>query len=306
MVLAHNALSVFDNPAAGSMVQSHEIACEGASLYGDMSRHATGALLASFERTLNVAALYSVFFSGEIPRFESLGPDERSDGTPRGYFSNNHHYGVLSFSHRYAIPVYRISKIEQMPLPLEVAAGCNVKYYYQTMNPGNAFYAGANLNCDVGALLRVGIDYDFVEKRVQRECYFGVSIKDVLPTTITWFDSPYHYEEPVHRVEYYGICYNDMSGLLAAHWQISAAVRRSLQEDIDGRHAGDSLAVYLPSYHAGIQARFFETVALRAGYAAGAPTMGGGIAYRNVYLDYAFVLSQPRPSAARVSCGLRF
>ncbi len=307
VAVAADAFSIHDNPAAAALVSSHEIGIEGASLYGNISQHASAALVASMENTFNFGALYSVFLSGDIPRFPSLDPGERSDGMAHGYFRDTHHYGLITLAQAYEIPVYRISRIEQLPLPLEIAAGCNIKSYYHSINFSNTQHAGAYVNCDLGALLRVALDYDFKSRTIKRQVHLGFSIKDALPTKMTWLNSPFQYEEPIYHTELYGISYQDKSGFLHADWLVCGAIRRSLREKISRTHtSSDSTTAFLPSYFTGIEARYFDALSLRGGYSAQNFTVGAGLEYRSIRIDYAFIFSAPSASPARISCIVRF
>lgn len=309
-----SALSTWWNPASASVMPSPEAWMEGASLYGDLSRQACGAVGIPLEQQIGVAALYTPFFSGGIPRFDSLpgtyadrleNPAMRADGTSRGYFTNNHHLLILALAKRFTFPIPRLSAIGSYPLPFEISIGCGFKGYWQTMNPDDRLRLGANVNADVGLLLSIGADYDLERKEVSRRMNLGFSLRNALPTHVVWVNSPYQYEEPVHNIQHVGFSIEDDTGLLRTKWILSVEMRRALVDPVEAPGGGGTKrAGYEETFHAGLEAMILRVVSVRAGVSDRVPTLGAGIAYRRFFLDYCFRFDPVAYSPVRLSLGV--
>ena len=120
--------------------------------------------------------------------------------------------------------------------------------------------------------------------------YAGISIKDFLGTSVVWVHSPENYQETVDGIQYYGISYIDRTHFLGANWVVSLALEKS----------------YEVTYHGGIEAEFFDLIALRVGLSQNVWTCGAGITYRNYSLDYAFRFDDIDYSPLRIAFRVSF
>jgi hypothetical protein len=213
----------------------------------------------------------------------------RADGSYNGLFYNNQNIVLLSLAKIFPLPIPRPASYSY-PLPIDQSVGISFKDFWQTLNPGGKVRMGMNINCDAGLMLRVSIDYDLVKKQVDREVYAGVTVKDFLGTSVVWLNSPDNYQETVDGAQYYGISYIDRTHFLGANWLVSFAIEKS----------------YDLTYHGGIEAEFFDLVALRAGLSGKVWTCGTGITYRNYALDYAFRFDDIDYSPLRVALRVSF
>jgi len=293
-----DAASIVWNPAATSFCSLNEVSAEYASLYGGLSSQACAAFRAPLKEGMSVGIAYEPFFSGDINLWDSLpgtylqrqmDPAKRADGSSQGIFTNAQNTLSLSLSKLFSLPIERPTSYSY-PLPIEVATGLSFKGYWQTMNPRGKLRMGMNVNCDLGLLLHVGIDYDVSRKMVSRECFAGISIKDALGTKVVWLHSPADYQEKVDASEYFGFSYVDKTGILGANWTLTLGGAR----------------FYTTVFHGGIEAQFWNMVAFRAGLSDKTITAGVGLAYRSYCLDYAFSFDDLAYSPLRLSLGYSF
>jgi hypothetical protein len=298
IALPFDAVGMFWNPAAASYVNSYEVSAEYAQLYGGLSSQACAAFRAPLRDAMSVGVIYEPFFSGEISRWDTLpgtylqrqmDPTLRADGSNEGSFSNNQNILSLTLAKLFDLPVPRPASYAY-PLPVDLSLGVSFKGYWQTMDPDGKLRMGVNVNCDVGAVLHVGLDYDMTSQSVSREIFGSIALRDALGTQVTWLHSPDNYQEPVDRLQDYGISYVDKTGILSAWWTVSFSIEKS----------------YSVTYHAGIEALFWEMLAFRAGMSQNVPTLGAGVRYKRYYLDYAFSFDDVSYSPLRVSLGYRF
>jgi hypothetical protein len=275
-----DAAGVFWNPAGHAFVKQYEISAEYARLYGNLSSHGCAALHVPLQEQMSVDAFYVRYQSGAIKLWDSLPgtelqrlqePSLRADDSYNGFFYNDQNLAVLSLAKIFPMPIPRPTSYSY-PLPVDVSIGVSFKDFWQTLNPNGKVRMGMNINCDAGLLLRVSIDYDLKKKQVCREIYAGVTLKDFLGTRVVWLHSPDNYEETVDGIQYYGISYIDKTHFLGANWLVSFALEKS----------------YDLTYHTGIEAEFFDLIALRVGLSQNVWTCGAGVTYRNYSLDYAF------------------
>jgi hypothetical protein len=275
-----DAAGVFWNPAEHAFVKQYEISAEYARLYGNLSSHGCAALHVPLQEQMSVDAFYMRYQSGAIKLWDSLPgtelqrlqePSLRADDSYNGFFYNDQNLAVLSLAKIFPMPIPRPTSYSY-PLPVDLSIGVSFKDFWQTLNPYGKVRMGMNINCDAGLLLRVSIDYDLKKKQVCREIYAGVTLKDFLGTRVVWLHSPDNYEETVDGIQYYGISYVDKTHFLGANWLVSFALEKS----------------YDLTYHAGVEAEFFDMIALRAGLSQNVFTCGAGVTYRNYSLDYAF------------------
>jgi hypothetical protein len=158
------------------------------------------------------------------------------------------------------------------------------------MNPGDIRGLGIGVNGDIGFIGRVGIDYDLAKKEVCREIVIGASIHDILPGKIIWVNSNDNYKEPVQISQFYGISYIDKGDLFPGNWTVVLALKKH----------------YEITWHGGIEAQFWNTVAFRAGLSGKTPTVGAGIHYKYYFIDYAFRFDNIDFSYLRITLGVRF
>lgn len=293
-----DAASIVWNPAAASFARSTELSAEYASLYGGLSSQACAAFRAPLQDGMGVGITYEPFFSGDINQWDSLpgtylqrqmDPSLRADGSSRGIFTNTQNTLSLILAKLFTLPIARPTSYSY-PLPIELAAGLGFKGYWQTMNPKGKLRMGMNVNCDLGLLLHIGIDYDVLKKAVCREFFAGISVKDALGTKVMWLHSPTDYQEKVQAAEYFGFSYVDKTSILGAHWTVTVGGERS----------------YTTVFHGGIEAQYWDMVAFRAGLSDKTATLGVGVTYKAYCLDYAFSFDDIAYSPLRLSLGYAF
>jgi hypothetical protein len=293
-----DAAGVFWNPASHAYVNQYEISAEYARLYGNLSAQGDAALHVPLQEQMSLDAFYVRYQSGAIKEWDSLpgtqlqrleDPSMRADGSYNGLFYNNQNIVLLSLAKIFPLPIPRPTSYNY-PLPIDLSVGISFKDFWQTLNPGGKVRMGMNINCDAGLMLRVSIDYDLVKKQVDREVYAGVTVKDFLGTSVVWLNSPDNYQETVDGTQCYGISYIDRTHFLGANWLVSFAIEKS----------------YDLTYHGGIEAEFFDLIALRAGLSGKVWTCGAGITYRNYALDYAFRFDDIDYSPLRIALRVSF
>jgi len=301
--------ALYYNPASLSFLKKYECWVEGAVLYSGLSRHAVVAGGAPVQQDLAIGLLAAPYFSGGIPVYDTLpgtyadrlsDPTMRSNGEAQGVFTNDQYVSLLSIARKFTFDLPRPSGIGGLPLPLDIGLGCNISVLAQTMDPGGTLRMGMNINCDVGAIVRIGVDYDMARKEVSRQFCLGAGMLNVLPTAYMWLHSPYQYEEPVYNAQYYGISYADETGFLHADWLAALDLHRAKAET-----AGAN-AEWVETLHAGLEARFWKMVSIRCGISDRTPTLGAGLEWHDFFLDYAFRLDAIDFSPVRIAVGGSF
>jgi hypothetical protein len=299
VALFRNGTSAFYNPALPAFLSRYEIALEGAKLYGNLADLGVASLSAPVQNEVNIGAVYTGFFSGDILQQDSLegtpqerlyNPQLRANGEDAtGVFQNNQHRVQVFVARLFNLPLPRPSGYS-LPLPVDLAAGLNFKYYWQTMTPGDDVRMGFNVNLDFGIALSVGADYDMQKQQISRRILVGMAIRDFLPTRVTWLHSPTDYSEPVDNSRYYGISYTDRTGFLRGNWTVHLALHKS----------------YETSVHGGLEGEFWDLVAFRAGISDRMPTLGAGIHTDLFRLDYALSFDELELSPLRLAIGFSF
>ena len=293
-----DAASIVWNPACASFCSRNEVSAEYASLYGGLSSQACASFRAPLQEGMSIGMAYEPFLSGDIDEWDSLpgtylqrqmDPSMRANGSSKGIFTNTQNTLELILSKLFSIPIERPTSYSY-PLPIEVASGLSFKGYWQTMNPDGKLRMGMNINCDLGLLFHVGLDYDISRKMVSRELYAGISIKDALGTSILWLHSPVQYQEKVDASEYFGVSYVDKTGILGANWTLTLGGER----------------LYTAGFHGGIEAQYWNMVAFRAGLSDKTVTAGVGLTYKSYCLDYAFSFDDLAYSPLRLSLSYAF
>jgi len=292
VVLPRHPTSVLWNPAASALLEKFELSIEGASLYEGLSHHGCFGFHAPIQTDIGGTILYIPFFSGPIERRNE--PPENPYGKQNpdpnvSYFHNNHHLFLLALGKESSFDVPIGDAISPF-FPVQIAFGSNFKWYWQTMNPDNKVRMGMNANLDVGVYITIGVDYDLIKKEISRKLRFGFTSRDLAPSKIIWIYSPENYQEPTTPSYYYGISYIDKSGMLAGAWTISLSLQKK----------------YALTYHGGIEVTFWDIVSIRGGLSADVVTLGGGIQYKFLYIDYAFRFDTITYSPIRLTAGITF
>ncbi len=299
VTLPYSGICAINNPSLASFSTKKSVWVEGARLYGGLSDIGVVSLAAPIQERLNLGVHYQGFFSGDIRQYDSLpGTYEQrqlnyelrpTENSSTGVFRNNQSTVRISVARLFSLPVPRPSGFS-LPFILDIAGGLNFKYYWQTMNPGNRVYVGMNVNVDVGLAVRLGFDYDLKEKKLSRQILLSAAIHDVLPTRVNWLGSYLNYAEETQSEGRYGIAYIDESGTFFADW--TAAVGMSLQ--------------YENPVQFGLEAEFWDIVAIRAGLNGKVPSVGAGVRIRSLSLDYAITFDAPAYTPLRLSLGYEF
>lgn len=297
VVLPYSDMNAFWNPSNIAFSSHYQVSVEGAKLYGGLSSLGVIALSAPVQTGLNAGIMYKAFFPDNIYEWDTL-PGTlfyrqyhySIDGYPSiGVMRNNQHSIIATIAKTFSVPVPRPASYS-VPLPVDISAGLNIKSLIMTMTPADKVRMGYNINCDFGLLLRMGVDYDLSDQSLKRELLFALSLKDIIPTQMTWLHSYEEYEEPIDFSQSYGMAYIDRTGLLLADWTVALAMEK--QYDV--------------SLHAGLEADFFDIVAFRCGISNKTVTLGAGVHYKNYYADYAFTFDQIDYSMLRLSAGVKF
>ena len=298
VVLPRHAAATIWNPAAAALLRRYEFSMEGADLYRHLSQQGCFAGAVPLKHNLGAAISYQPFYSGRIDLYDSIpdvaGLSVLTQQKPEGFMRNYHHLGNIALAGYYPFQLPRIAGTD-LPVPVDIAAGVNLKVYAQTMVLGK-MYIGIGYNADIGILARIGLDQDLSTGNVRREFYVGASIRDVLPTSVVWMFtdyqqlmySPMEYREPFHVAQYYGIAYTDRSGFLSANWTVALGLSKE----------------YQVKYHGGIEAEFWDMASFRAGFSGKSPTLGAGLRYRRFFVDYAFRFEEIAFSLVRLTLGV--
>ncbi|MBN1760468.1 MAG: hypothetical protein JW863_19220 [Chitinispirillaceae bacterium] len=299
VALPRRAVSAVWNPAAAALLEQYEVSMEGADLYQHLSQHGCFAGAVPLKNRLGAVLSYQPFYSGRINLYDTIPEATGFNGltvhSPRGFMRNYHHLVNLSFAGYYPLQFPRVAGTN-LPIPIDLSAGINMKVYAQTMMPGGQMYLGMGYNADVGLLARIGIDYDIATNMHHRQLCVGATLRDVLPSSVIWMSysdkqlyySPERYREPFHFAQYYGVTYIDQSGALFADWVLGIGLIKE----------------YEVTYHGGIEATFWDMASFRAGISGKTPTVGAGFRYRRLFIDYAFRFEEIAFSVVRLTIGV--
>ncbi len=298
VALPRRAVSAVWNPAAAALLGQYEFSMEGADLYQHLSQHGCFAGAVPLKNHFGAVLSYQPFYSGRINLYDTIPEADGFNGLtvhkPRGFMRNYHHLVNVSLAGYYPLQFPRIAGTE-LPIPIDLSVGVNMKVYAQTMIP-DRMYLGMGYNADLGLLARIGIDYDITTNLPRRQVCIGATWRDVLPTSVLWMSSgdkqleysPERYREPFSFAQYYGVTFIDQSGALFADWVVGVGLTRE----------------YEVSYHGGIEATFWKMASFRAGVSGKTPTVGAGFHYRRFFIDYAFRFEEIAFSAVRLTIGV--
>lgn len=297
VVLPYSDLSSFWNPSLIGLAESYQVHMEGAKLYGGLSSLGALSLYAPLQKGLCAGIVYRAFFPDLINEYDSLPgsyydriKNYNIDGYPaKGAFHNNQHNIIVTLAKDFSLPLQRPNSYS-LPIPIDFSIGINIKSLWMTMTPGNKVRLGYNINLDAGLIVRIGLDYNLEKKSIMREILIGMSLRDFLPTKMTWLHSYENYEEPVDGSEFYGLSYIDRSGFLYGNWTVSMALQRN----------------YELTMHAGLEGEFFNMVSFRCGVSNKIPTLGAGIHYKRYSIDYSFTFDDLDYSFLRLGVGVKF
>jgi len=311
--LAFNSLSMFWNPASVSFMPGYDVRIEGARIYG-MSSQGLLSLSVPMQDGLNAGIMYDAFFPGPILQNDTLpgtlvdrlGNEElRADGSAEGWFQNNQNLVLLGIGKKFGIPVPRPPGVS-FPIPVNLGIGVNAKYLWQTLTPGGKVRMGMNINIDVGGLLQIGVDYDLEKNMISRQVLIGAAVRNVVPTDMVWVNSPEDYSEPVDNSQYYGLAYVDDAGLGFLTWKAALGLHREKQGRIVSEENGDRTTGYVSTYHYGVEIGLWRIVDVRAGLSNRHVTLGAGVHYRNMFIDYAFRFDEVAYTPLRLAVGVSF
>lgn len=299
VVLPYSDFAAFWNPAISAFDDKFVVSVEGAKLYGGLSSLGALYFMAPVQAGVVAGLNYAAFFPGSITQWDTIpGTYEevqtnqlysQSGYSDKGVFHNNKHRVTATVGKLFNLPVRR-SVAHAVPMPVDIAVGLNVKALWETMTPDDDVRMGMNINMDLGLAIRLGVDYDFKEKRLKREFLVALSWIDLLPTKMKWLHSWEDYEEETKSSQHYGLAYIDRSGFLKGNWTIVLALQK--QYDV--------------SVHAGLEGEFFNMVAFRVGYSDKRANLGCGIHYKRYSLDYSFSFDELKYSPVRITAGVRF
>jgi hypothetical protein len=299
VVLPRRVAAAIWNPASTPYFNKYEFSAEGADLYEHLSQQGCFAGTAPLRNNMGVALCYQPFYSGHILMYDSLPETVGFNGIPEfqstGFIRNYQHVLYLSFGRLFSFRLPRFTETD-LPLPLDISVGGNLKGYAQTMSPGGALHLGMGFNADIGLLARIGLDYDIRSGSVCREVLLGAAVRDVLPSEViwmydnddTWMYAPGRYREKFTYAQYYGIAFADRSGDLFANWTIALSLHKE----------------YEVTYHGGIEAEFWNLACFRVGFSGRTPTVGAGLHYRRFFIDYAFRFEEIALSPIRLTVGV--
>ena len=299
VVLPRNGTGAYWNPSLPAFLEKYEITVEGAKLFGSLADLGVLSAAAPIQNGINLGALYTGFFSGDILQQDSLegtplerlyNPQLRANGEDAtGVFHNNQHRIQLFIARLFNVPIPRPAGYS-LPLPIDIGAGLNFKYYWQTLTPADDVRMGFNMNLDFGAALSIGADTDIKTQEITRRILIGIALRDFLPTKVMWLHSPTEYQEPVHGTQSFGVSYTDRTGLLKGNWTVAIALNRSYESTV----------------HVGLEGEFWNLIAFRAGLANRIPSLGAGISTDFFRVDYAFTFDELAFTPLRLAIGVRF
>ena len=299
VVLPRRVTAAIWNPAAAAFLKRYEFSIEGADLYQHLSQQGCFSGTAPLRNNLGVALSYLPFYSGRILMYDTIPEATGFNGIqnhqPTGFMRNYQHLVVCAFARKFPLLLPRFSGTA-LPLPLDLSIGGNMKAYAQTMSPGGVLHMGMGYNVDIGLQARFGLDFNIRTNDVCREIWLGATVRDVLPSDVIWIYSsdnrltysPENYREPFHFAQYYGIAYVDRSGDLFANWTIALSLHKE----------------YALTYHGGIEAEFWNMAFFRVGFSGRTPTLGAGLRYRRLFIDYAFRFEEIAFSFIRLTIGI--
>ncbi|MBN1578604.1 MAG: hypothetical protein JW913_18720 [Chitinispirillaceae bacterium] len=298
VVLPRRATATIWNPAAAAFLKRYEFSMEGADLYQRLSQQGCFAGTAPLQNNLGAVLSYQPFYSGRILQYDTI-PESPVNGMtsyqPTGFIRNYQHLVICALARNFPLRLPRFPGTD-LPLPLDISIGGNLKAYAQTMSPSGLLHIGMGYNVDLGLQTRIGLDFDVRNNEVRREVWLGATIRDVLPSDVIWIYarddklmySPENYREPFHYAQYYGVAFVDRSGDLFADWTVALSLHKE----------------YEVTYHGGIEAEFWNTALFRIGFSGRTPTLGAGLRYRRFFIDYAFRFEEIALSFIRLTVGI--
>jgi len=184
---------------------------------------------------------------------------------PDGFFDDTEDALYFSFSKLNHIEMDLGWKYSSR-LPIEIPIGMNVKLIRQKLR--NSQSSGIGL--DIGAMFRIGLD-DLFDDDLFGKLSVGLMFRDVTGTTISW-NTNLQPKDPIPSSIQFGIAYIQ----LINKWNSSLTIA----VDQDSRFAEQTLL--------GIDYGYSEFVSIRLGSTSEIFTVGAGLHFWRVQVDYAW------------------
>ncbi|MDZ7723116.1 MAG: PorV/PorQ family protein [candidate division KSB1 bacterium] len=275
--IADDATAFYWNPAG--LVSQNEIRfhADHVPVFNGLAQY--NVLSAGFPVQQNAALAVGWIRLGvdDIPRYAPLlsttvdrltSPQNRSDGQPIGYFSDNENAFFVSLSAA-AFSEWDIGfGYNKYTVPIEFSFGLSGKYILHQLDD----HAGSGQGIDAG--LRMRFYNKMNDLPAASWLSIGLMARDVSRTAILWDTSTKQQDriDPRYRL---GAAFS----LPIGGWnsRVTVSCDRDLSDQV---------------WYAGAELDFFDTVVLRGGYRQQGPSAGAGLTLGMFRVDYAFVMHE--------------
>mgnify|MGYP006299183983 CR=1 FL=1 len=275
--IADDATAFYWNPAGLASQNELRIHADHVPIFNGLAQY--NVLSAGFPVQQNAALAIGWIRLGvdDIPRYAPLlsttvdrltSPQNRSDGQPIGYFSDNENAFFISLSGA-AFSEWDIGfGYNKYTLPIEFSFGLSGKYILHQLDD----HAGTGQGIDAGLRMRI---YNRMNNLPSASWLsIGLIARDMSRTAILW-DTSAKQQDRIDSRFRLGAAFS----LPIAEWNSRVTV--SCDRDFLDQ-----------AWYAGAELDFFNTVALRGGYRQQDLSAGAGLIMGMFRVDYAFVMNE--------------
>ena len=277
VAVADDATANYWNPAGLSFLRGPEISITHVTMFDELANYDALTLSVPVGRGFGLGISWIRLGIDDIPRYAELEgtssertgqahPEWRSDGQPRGHFSDTEQAYIFSFGKRFDFDVYLGGGLTPLVFPLEFSVGASGKYLSHSLDNKT----GTGQGVDLGALLRISLASQ-AQGAPARFLSLGFQLQN-LGTKLTW-DTESDYQDKVTRNLRLGLAFTQ--GVSA----LSGAI--TLAAELDDQYGQE--------FHYGGEYSFRDMIFLRGGADVGDFTAGAGVKMYMVRVDYAFV-----------------
>lgn len=276
VAVANDATAPFWNPAGLANRQARWLLGAGyVQMFGNLAQHHFAGASYEFSPNSALGLSWVHLGVGDIPRYAALqgtrfdrilNPALRSDGKPKGYFSDSEDAFFLTFARAIDFDLAFGDALMPTRIPMRFALGFNMKLIQQRLDN----FRGLGQGLDAGAIFEVlGLT---AEETIRRRLAVGINVMDLASAAISW-NTPSKQRHRFPLVVARGLAYEETLPWVGGRLTVSFKHQTDRQ---------DKLAW-------GGEYEIHDVFFLRGGIDGENWSAGAGMRFSLLLLDYAFV-----------------
>jgi hypothetical protein len=276
VAIANDATAFYWNPAGVAQPHRYSFHLDHVPMFGGLAQYNAAGASMSLDKNMAINLGWIRLGVDEIPRYGSLQGSSydrltqgqyRSTGQAEGYFADTEDAVLLSFGRKEYLYFYLGSGLSAIAIPAELSYGISGKFIRHLLDDQRGTGQGIDAGCSIRLVSR-----HTTNREPDSWLGLGLLTRDVSTTNIVWSTASKHRDEVRPLLQ---------TGLAASSLFRNLQTRVTLSVD---KEFG-----FYKEVHAGGEVRFFDIVALRAGYYDKNWTAGAGLSFLGASVDYAFI-----------------